>query len=178
MARSDRAAFYQGVLDKINTTDKSHKKTFLVRRRKYGKKYYVVREQKLKEPSSYAFEKLGFTEKEKSFFDEVWRMNSCRQMVKHYVFREPWRFVLQVRPNMITGIWVRDAILEAELKRMDNWLERNDWGKRQSKLLHGGCQYSNWWSDWNVKPDEKYVFKNWPLARIIDAIQMEQLNDQ
>ncbi len=51
-----------------------------------------------------------------------------------YVFAEPWRFVLRIRPHMITEQRMIDANLEAELRRLENYIERNSLGGKIYKL--------------------------------------------
>lgn len=68
VARSRYAAFYEGILARINTTLWSHRKDFMKKKRAFGRKKYVVREQFLLKPNEHDFQKLGFSEAEKQQF--------------------------------------------------------------------------------------------------------------
>ena len=144
VARSKHAGFFQEILKKIDTYDWSYRKDFKIRKRKLGRKIYVVKIQKLLEPSEHHFIKLGFDEKEKNLFHEAWSSYKQKPYVKRYVFNEPWRFVLRVRPNMIDKVKKRDEIIESRLKWIADHLERNDYRKKQTRLLRGHYQWKEW----------------------------------
>jgi hypothetical protein len=175
VARSQYADFFQGILDKINTKDWSHRKDFLVRRRSQGKKIYVVKSQKLLEPYAVDFLKMGFSEVEEKFFHEEWKLDWGRCYRKHFVFNEPWRFVLRVRPNMIVKVRIRDEAMEARLKAIDNYLERNGLEWTQIRLLRGNCKWRHW--DKSEKYNEVNPFKNWPLERTLDRLKEQNYNE-
>ncbi len=102
IARGKHAEFFENILKKINTHDWSYRKDFKVKKRKFGRKIYVVKAQPLLKPDEWHFNKLGFNEAEKQFFHPEYVYEQARgKFVKRYVFNEPWRFVLRVRPNMI-----------------------------------------------------------------------------
>lgn len=168
VARSKHALFFENILAKINTQDWSHRKDFKKKKKRFGRKKYEVRPQSLLRPYEWQFQKLGFTDAEKQFFHEVWEMDCRRQLVKRYVFNEPWRFVLRVRPNMIDKVWKTDAVIEKRLQEIDNYLNRNGYENRLSKLLHGQGRYS-WWNGEDAR--ETNVLKNKPLRRILDEVK-------
>ena len=122
-------------------------------------------------PFGYQFRKMNFTESEQQFFYEMWDWDCYKQSVKRYVFREPWRFVLKVRPNIIDRTRRRDAELEAKLKSIQDYLERNDLRGRQARLVNGHCQR------WGIKDLEKYnqvsLYKGKSLCQILDVIKDE-----
>jgi hypothetical protein len=172
VVRSRQAAFFENILAKINTKGWSHRKDFLIRKRKYGRKKYVVKEQKLLQPDEYCFLKLNFSEAEKKLFHVEYHFERWKQKpVKKYVFNEPWRFVLRIRPNMIDKVRARDEWLEARLKQINNYLERNNYRKRQTKLLHGSGKWKC--RKREEKYDEKDTFKDVPLHGIINQIENE-----
>src|SRR5882724_5665965 len=167
VAKNRDAPFFENILAKINTTDWSHRRDFVVRRRRFGKKIYVVKGQKLLQPREYYFFKLNFSEMEKRLFDVEYVSEGPRQdPVKKYVFKEPWRFVLRIRPNLISKVRVRDEYLEARLKRIDNYLKRNDYEKRQIKLLRGYGKWRYWKK--GEKDKEKDPLKGWAVHEIIN----------
>ncbi len=170
VASSKEATFFENILQKINTYDYSWRKDFKKKKRKRGKKVYVEKPQKILKPYSHQFFKMNFSESEKQFFYEVCEMNSQRQPCKRYVFIEPWRFVLKVRPNIISKIRKRDKVLEMRSKAIDNYLEKNDLRKKQIKLLKGNYK-------WRYAETEKYnevdLYKNKSLYQVIDEIKQE-----
>lgn len=170
VARSKNAEFFQNILNKINTYDWSYRKDFMIKKRRFGRKKYAVKEQKLLQPWDWHFIKLGFSESEKQMFHEEYHYEKWnRGLVKRYVFNEPWRFVLRIRPNMITKIRVKDPILEARLKRISNYLKRNDFEKRQAKLMYGRYKWK-WWKDYE-KYDEGNILKDKSLHQVLDLIK-------
>jgi hypothetical protein len=123
------------------------------------------------EPWAEDFSKLEFNESERTFFNEEWKLHWGRYCRKYFVFNEPWRFVLRVKPNMITKVRARDEIMEARMKSIDNYLERNNLEWRQIRLLNGNCKWRHrYWE----KPNEIYRFKNWSIEKILDDIKEEQ----
>jgi hypothetical protein len=167
VTQSRYADFFDNILKKINTYDWSHRKDFKVRKRRYGHKTYVVKTQRLMEPYGYHFRRLNFNEIEKKFFHVEYRVEKwSREPSIHYVFNEPWRFELRVRPNIIDKVRCRDEVLEARLNQISDYLRWNDFRKKQRRILYGSFK----WRDYD-RNDEYY---NWnqindkPLWRIID----------
>jgi hypothetical protein len=170
VARDKQSVFFENILKKINTCDYSWRKDFKKRKRKYGRKVYVVKPQSLLKPCASEFSKMEFSEKEKQLFYEVWEMDFRRQLVKKFVFAEPWRFVLRIQPNMIDKVRKIDAVIEARLKEIDDYLERNDWRKKQCKLVHGYYKWGGWKE--HEKYNEKSMFKNKSLYQILDLVKI------
>jgi hypothetical protein len=71
---------------------------------------------------------------------------------------------------MIGKIRKRDKALEARLKAIDNYLEKNDLRKKQIKLLNGNYK-------WRYAETEKYdevdMYKNKNRYQVIDEIKQE-----
>ena len=167
VARSKHAAFFEGILKKINTVDWSYRKDFKIKKRMHGRKKYVVKEQKLQSPVSHHFLKLDFNDAEKQFFYESWQLE-WKALVKRYVFRKPWQFVLRVKPNMIDKVKKIDAGLESQLCFIKNYLERNDYEKKQMRLMHGRYQFR--YGEYE-KHSEVNLYKNKTLNQILDMIK-------
>jgi len=165
VAISKHAEFFENILKRINTCDWSHRKDFMVKYRRFGRKKYRVKKQSLWRPDEWRFNRLGFTDGEKLLFDVVWEMDSRRELVKRYVFREPWRFVLRVRPNVIDKVQKRDAMVESRSQEIRNYLDANMYRCRLNKLLHGYERYG-WWK--GERKREKNLLKNKPLQRILE----------
>ncbi len=167
VATSKHAAFFENILNKINTCDWSHRKDFMVKYRRFGRKKYRVKKQSLLRPDEWRFNRLGFTDDEKQLFDVVWETDSRKELVKRYVFREPWRFVLRVRPNVIDKIRRRDSMVESRSQEIRNYLDANMYRCRLNKLLHGYERYG-WWK--GERKREKNLLKNKPLLRILEEV--------
>lgn len=134
VARGKHVGFFENILGKINTCDWSHRKDFLVKYRRYGTKKYRVKKQSLLRPDEWQFNKMAFTDVEKQFFYEVWETDCRKRLIKRYVFSEPWRFALRVRPNLIDKVRKRDELIEAELEGIWNYLRGNRYCRRLDKL--------------------------------------------
>ena len=168
VARSKHAEFYEGILKKINTYDWSHRKDFMIRKRRYGNNKFVVKLQRLYQPTADDFHKHQYTEAERRQFYEVNELDWRGRPFQYFVFDEPWRFELKVRPNMITKVKRYDAIIESKLAEIENYLERNAYSNKLGKILSGSIW--NWCSEW---PDERgtHEFNNKSLTQIMDMIR-------
>lgn len=160
--RSKQADFFQTLLEKVNTVQYSSFKAFKVRRRKFGKKSYEPKPQKLQEFHEWAFQKLKLTDQEKLYFKEDWRFGKVKgQMYKVYVFTEPWRFVLTIKPNIITEARAIDPILEQRKKEIDQYIDKRYLEPRMSKLLDG-YYYKNrdLWHDYDKAKYDYIIAEN------------------
>ena len=174
VARSKAASFYEAILAKINTVKYSHRKDFKKKRRAFGKKQYVVREQQLCKPDEQQFTKLAFTEVEQAQFHHEWLYKKgSGKFSKRYVFNEPWRFVLRVRPNIIDKVRKQDPELEARLHEIATYFERNNRRRVLGRITGGNYR---WWKyDEQVKHNEVNYVKNKPLTKIISELKEEKL---
>lgn len=105
--RSKDGDFFEGILKKINTYMYSESRQFLKKKRKFGRRIYVEKVQKLKQLTSYSWNdpKLGLTTRERQYFLKQEEYCPVRKSyVPYYEFIEPWRFTLRTRPNMITPL--------------------------------------------------------------------------
>ena len=173
VATGKHKEFFENILSKINTCDWSHRKDFMVKYRRFGTKKYRVKKQSLLRPCEWQFKRMDFTEDEKRFFYEVWETDCRKEPVKRYVFSEPWRFVLRVRPNMIDKVKKRDALIEAEIHEIWNYLWRNRYLRRLEKLTYGAERRN--WRDHYEDPREKNFLKNKPIPKILDELADELL---
>jgi hypothetical protein len=168
VARSKNAEFFENILKKINRQDWSYRKDFLIRKRRYGKNKYGVKQLSLLKPYTDEFERMGFTEAEKRFFNEHWEYNWKGDLIRYHVFSEPWRFVLRVRPNMIDKVRKRDEVIEKRMKEIDDYLEWNNHRCRLEKVVHGKCTYGKGFDDLRypiVNP-----CRNRPIHRLLNDI--------
>lgn len=172
VARSKHADFYQELLNKINTFDYSHRKDFKVKKRSRGRKKLVVKEQHLAKPDLSQFIKLKLTAKQADCFEE--RLFFHKQSLvpeRRMVIKEPWRFVLRVRPNMITKTRAVLPAVESEIQQMKNYIDRHHWEHQITKLRHGHVYR---WSGWLSEEKGKYKFKHKTLQQILQ----EEWNDK
>jgi hypothetical protein len=148
--RSKQAAFYEGILKKINTTQWCDNRTFRrkKKRKRFGKKVYAVREQNLRDVEPQEFEKR-FSEKEKFYFyPTLVHTKQSKKACSVYRFVEPWRFVLRVQPDMITRVRIKDLDLEKERSGILRVLQHPLNRRRLQRLLSGNAFH---WGD--LKPD-------------------------
>lgn len=164
MLSKDKDLFL-GLLEKINTTTYSHRKDFKHKRRRHGKKVDVDRIQNLQEFFTWQFEKLKLTEREKMYFKIEMKVTDRGHLIPVFVFTEPWRYVLCVRPNLITKVKIIDPELKSREQQIDNYFERNKLYPRLFKLVDG--TYGNHLR-WEKGDRAKYkaILKRNPLNEI------------
>ncbi|WP_276483913.1 hypothetical protein [Paraflavitalea pollutisoli] len=168
VAKSKHAAFYEGILKKINTYAYSSLRSFAVSKRKKRKgRKLVKKEQGLLEPADWHMAKLKFTPLEMQQFHETYKYDAYKCLVRHWVFNEPWRFVLKVSPNMITEVKRRDAVIEARLAELDDYLQQVKNSTRLVTLKYG----HHWWHRGSSKRQHKDIFNNKSLSQILDMIK-------
>lgn len=165
-ARSRQADFFESILKKINTYQYDWKKDFKKKKRKRGRKIYVVKHQELLRPYEHYFKRLAFTKDEEQFFSQVYEKNQKGELSKRYVFKEPWRFVLKVKPNMIDKIRKIDSVTEARIKEIDNYMIQNQYRGRQTNLLCGHDRYN--WRRYAINYRENYQYKFKSLIQVLD----------
>jgi hypothetical protein len=169
VARGKHAIFFDNILKKINTYEYSWKKDFKKKKRKRGRKIYVVKPQYLLRAYDYQFTKMEFNDNEKQFFREIWELDCRKQPVKRYEFTEPWRFVLKIRINMIDKVRIKDIELESRLNEIDDYFKKNCLRRRLINLLHGNNRWN--WRRHIEKTKEKYEYQHKSLNQILDAIK-------
>lgn len=141
MGRSKQADFYTALLPKINTVNYATEKHFRrkLKRRKNLKRQYEVIPQSLRELSVWEWQHRNkLTEEEKAHFypKTYWSKDGKTQSV-YYVFTEPWRYVLQIRPNMITHATMLDEVLEQEIQEAVNYIRNHYLRPRMTQLVYG-----------------------------------------
>lgn len=125
--RMKDAEFFEGILKKINTFMYSEIRHFLKKKRKFGRRIYVEREQKLKSLSLYEWNnpKFQLTERERQYF--LKRREYCPfRKINYdcYDFIEPWRFTLRIKPNMITHYKPVNEDLEKEYAEVEFYIKQ------------------------------------------------------
>ena len=175
VATGTDANLFQSILEKINTKHYSWRKDFKEKRRRRGKKIYVVSVQELEKLPPYKFDKAGFSETEKTYFHLTLTYGSNAHLPEWiYVFKEPWRYELRIQPNIITRTRIRDFALEQRIAGIEQFLEWNNQWPYLQKLLHGHYKWRHRWIDGEA---EKYrsPLTNKSLAEILEEYWPEQL---
>ena len=151
VARLSNADFYKSLLNKINTCQYSQDKAFKKRKRKYRKYVYHEKPHLLKEFSEqeWTSSKLELSEKEKTLFEkqEGWCI-ICKCFIVSFRFIESWRFVLKIKPNIITHKKMIDEVLEQEIAEINNYITKNNLRFKMNKIKSG---YSNYYYRGNLK---------------------------
>lgn len=138
--RSKDGDFFEGILNRINTKMYSETRKFLKKKRKSGRRIYVEREQKLGRLSTYQWNdpKLKLSDREKQYF--LKREDYCpirKRYDIYYEFIEPWRFVLNIKPNMVTHYKPLNSDLEKEIDELDSFLGRYEIQGIVHKTIYG-----------------------------------------
>jgi len=172
VARSSKAEFYQALLEKINTRDFCNDKSFMRKKGGKRKKGSEPREQWLQTftEEEWTNEKFKLTEQEKQhFFLKEYSNPFNRSVQKRYTFIEPWRYVLKVRPYIITHAKLLDEVLEQQMQQLDNRIERHHLGPKIRKLIYGkGYRY---------RTGEKHQYYNPIKNKQLPDIVWEAKND-
>lgn len=153
VARSKYGDFYQTLLDKINTFQYDHDKSFRGKKKRKRGNVYLTRAQLLKEFCVYEWESrtCKLTEAEKIHFHATPKWEK-HKFVRKYLFNEPWRYILKIKPNMITHTQMVDGDLESELQHIDDYIDGRN---LRGKLCHIRGKSAKWRDDC-----EKEQYKN------------------
>ena len=166
IARTPRAAFFQDILDKINTIQYSDTRKFTRTKRFMGRKIKVQKEQFLDSISVYEWQKLQLPAEQAFYFEQTEELTSYREWRTVFRFTEPWRFRLKIAPNLITRIRIKDAVLEKRLAEIDNYLDRNFLNNKLFRLWDGAAGYRR--HQLGEKLRYANPLKNKPLDEILD----------
>lgn len=138
---SKDAAFFNEILNVINSYMYSDTRKFQKRKRKFGKKIYVNRIQKTKEIDLYHWldPKLELSDRHRQYFRKVEEYCPFTKRNKTcYQFIEPWRFVLRTRPNIITQYKPIIAEMEREIAEISHVLDQYKTQGILRKKIFGG----------------------------------------
>jgi hypothetical protein len=149
VAASKHADFFAEILRNLNYVQKSHRKDFKRKGKKRGRRVYKSTPQNLRRLYPDEWNKL--TTRQQQMFHEVWLVdkNKKGRLYKKYQFNEPWRFVLKVRPNMITHAFAIDPDLKSACAQLNGMIERR-WLQPAMEHLLNGSVYKFW------KQESKY----------------------
>jgi hypothetical protein len=169
--KSRDGIFYENLLRKINTVHYSDEKVFRKKKRKAGKRIYVEIKQELRVVFPHELFRMKLTERELSCFEYRTVYEVRRQQIQtrnEYVFKEPWRYVLRISPNIIDKTKMYDADLEQQIKIIDialydNYKNRgrigkirdwgyDRWGDTQKEKYYNPLKY--------ISLSQKTIFEN------------------
>lgn len=172
--RSHQAEFFETLLKKINTTVYSPDKSFSEKKRRKGRKYRQAIEQQLHgfyehEWNDYRF-KLTEAEKQLFYKKECWD-RSGKPYYK-YVFSEPWRYVLQIRPHMITHKKMIDEELLSREKQIGNFFITRHLRYKMERIIWGKVKYRRYWDE------KKKLFYNPYKQKPVHHILQETGNEK
>lgn len=145
--RSDKAEFYQGILDKINMVQYHYDKSFKKPKRK-GRwhKYHFEELPKLRMIDRYNWQTNyhKLSEEQRTCFERVEFWNDQLYAMDHrYRFAEPGLFEIAVLPHIIDTIIIGDALLEQRLVWIDDHIDNHNLQWRLDKLKNGN-RYNGW----------------------------------
>lgn len=166
--------FFEGILKKINTYMYSDNRKFLKKKRKFGRKIYVEREQKLRYITSYSwnYPKWELTDRERQYFEKKEDYCPVRKIFgTYYKFTEPWRFTLRVRPNMITHYKPLNLELEKEYAALDSYLGQYKVIGIMNKTIL--CKSNPWKETYQRKliKSRKYITCTMSATEIAESLQ-------
>ena len=162
--------FFENLLAKINTYQYADNRKFQKKKKRRGKRIYLPRKQELLSFRLWewvdAIEKGKLVAEECKYFMKVERYNSvCKRFEIYYEFAEPWRFMLRVRPNIITHYRPIDLEIEHELAELDKVLnDYKNWGIIQKKVFCNGYTWNRYQKKWEIKAK----YKRSPLKGITE----------
>lgn len=163
VARLSNTDFYKSLLEKINTFQHSPNKTFKKRKRKYRKYVYQEKPHLLSEFSEREWHcsKLKLSNKEKALFEKQEVCCIFQKGLKiSYVFKESWRFVLKIKPNIITHTKMVDEVLNQELAEIKNYIDNNNLRIKMNKILDGSTKNCYNWNSNDLKYENPFKNKS------------------
>ena len=143
--RSDKAAFYQGILDEINEVQYHYDQSFKRPKRKGIWHKYIFKElPKLHSISNWHVNRSNLNEEQRACFTRVAYWNQIYyRWEHHYKFDNPDLFELAVVPHIIDSVKTGDALLEQRLAWIDDYIRWNGLYYRLDKLKKGN-RYNGW----------------------------------
>jgi len=177
VARSRDADFFTELLLKINTTQHANNKSFTKRKKKKRKKIEVAIQQTLKsyDESDWNSPKYcKLNEKEKALFKLTKRWcNQRKCFYNEYIFTEPWRFVLKIKPHFITHYKMHDNVLEQQIAELENHIENHHLQHKMAKLTKGRKNHHRCWNQNKLK--YLHPFKHKALHTILYECEQEKI---
>lgn len=158
IAQTKYCSFYNELLAFINTTTYSLRKDFKKSKKIKRKRVFIETNQELESFYDFQFKKIP--EKFKPCFLPTLEYHpNFKSFSIKYKFIEPWKYVLNIEPNMITHRRKIDNELEQEIAKLRNKIERSYLRIKMNKAKSKKSKYK----EWNVADNKKQI----PLHQII-----------
>jgi hypothetical protein len=168
--RSKKAVFYENILQKINTFQYSSSKEFKKKAKRGGKKIYKPREQHLRVIYKHELAKFKLSELEFACFELKTKQEIIGKKIyekQFFEFKEPWRFVFRIRPNLIDKVQVVDTELEQKLAELNAILYENS--ENNGRLRHlKDWGYNRRWKECAILK-YKNPLKNMTFHQILES---------
>lgn len=171
VAKSEKARFYQEILDKLTEVQYHYDRSFKKPKRKGNwHRYYFDRLPELRTISIYKWQAHWYklTDEQMECFEKVKRWNeaySCWE--DRFEFAETDLLVIAIQPHMIEKRKLHDEELEQKLAFVEDKLYERPHVHRLWKIEGG--KYKNWYSKaFPEKLKYKNPLKNRPLSAILD----------
>jgi len=168
---SDKAAFYQEILDRINTWQWHHDEQFKPPKRKRCWRRYDYKElPRLQTIGRYHWHHntARLSDEQRACFKRVefWS-DHLYKWDYYYQFAQPELFEIRVKPKMITHIKQSDAELQQQINFLNSILYNSASQYRLQKIKGGYYKY--WRSRCYIeKPQYINPLKNKPLHRVLE----------
>ena len=172
-ARSDKAEFYQQILDKINTVQYHYDESF--KRRNNGKRIYRGDYKELpilQSVDEYHWNnnKSNLSNEQKAYFKplEYWSEQHYRQQI-YYKFAQPELFEIVVLPYIVYEVKLGDALLAQEESFLDDYLYNGKKPACRLAKITGG-KYNRWNTDYDEKSKNVDPFKNRQVWKVLEEL--------
>ncbi|WP_121808072.1 hypothetical protein [Mucilaginibacter kameinonensis] len=162
--RGPKADFFEGLLSKINFPVYHYDETFQVKKKRRMTYEYLNQPQFLRDfsPYNWRLNKMLLTDEEKALFErkEIWH-EQYREWAVRFVFTEPWRFELAIKPHFIYLVKLGDELLEQQIGEVHNRLRRDNLWPYINRIKRGNT-YKYWKVIFSEQPKYINEFKNNP----------------
>ena len=168
--RSKLGDFFENLLAKINTYQYADNRKFQNKKKRRRKPVYVARKKELRSFSQWELKRAlnsgEFSLDEYFYFARIESFNRQKDRFEiYYEFAEPWRFMLRVRPNIITHYRPINLEIEYELAELDKVLnDYKNWGIIQKKVFCNGYTWNRYQKKWETKTK----YKRTPIKEITE----------
>ena len=144
VAKSKEGPFFKELLKHVNTKTYCMNKDFMTKPWNSKKKIPIT--QGIQGIYHDTWNKLNLTDKQKSFFEKVWKQDPKNPKAGHYVFEftKPWMFETKIFPHYVTHTLLLDPQLESELREITNKIETNGLMPKLGKMLGWTMNYKYW----------------------------------
>jgi len=170
-AKSEKAGFYQEILDKLTEVQCHYDKSFKQPKRK-GRwhRYYFETLPRLRviDEHRWASNLHKLSDEQRILFKKIVYWDEIRCQLEHYYqFDESYLFEIAVRPHIIDRVKLHDGGLVQEMAFINDKLYKGPLKDRFQRLSGG---YYKYWKRWGYTEQRKYLnpLKNKPLHKVLE----------